>query len=42
MHPDSNQPAKLYKTARTHKFNSVHEINKEKLKFRPIIDQTGT
>ena len=42
MYPHSNQPAKLYGTAKTHKFNNIQEINKEKLKFRPIIDQTGT
>ena len=38
----NNQPAKLYGTAKTHIFNNIHEINKEKIKFRPIIDQTGT
>ena len=42
MYPHSNQPAKLYGTAKTHKFNNIQEINKEKLKFGPIIDQTGT
>ena len=42
MYPHSNQPAKLYRTAKTHKFNNIQEINKEKLKFHPIIDQTGT
>ena len=42
MYPQSNQPAKLYATAKTHKFNKIQEINSEKLKFRPIIDQTGT
>ena len=42
MYPHSNQPAKLYGTAKTHKFNNIQEINKENLKFRPIIDQTGT
>ena len=41
VYPHSNQPAKLYGTAKTHKFNSNQEINKEKLKFRPIIDRTG-
>ena len=39
MYPQSNQPGKLYGT---HKFNNIHEINKEKLKFRPVIDQTET
>ena len=42
MYPHSNQPAKLYGTAKTHKFNNIQEINQEKLKFCPIIDQTGT
>ena len=42
MYPHSNQPAKLYGTAKTHKLNNIQEINKENLKFRPIIDQTGT
>ena len=42
MNPYSNQPAEFYGTAKTHKFNNIQEINKEKLKFRPIIDQTGT
>ena len=42
MYPHSNQPAKLYGTAKTHKFNNIQEINKEKLKFGPIINQTGT
>ena len=42
MYPHSNQPAKLYGTAKTHKFNNIQKINKEKLNFCPIIDQTGT
>ena len=42
MYPRSNQPAKLYRTAKTHKFNNIQEINKENLKFRPIIDLTET
>ena len=42
LYPYSNHPAKLYGTARTHKFNNILEINKEKFKFRLIIDQTGT
>ena len=37
-----NFTAKLYGTAKTHKFNNIQEINKEKLKFLPIIDLTGT
>ena len=41
MYPHSNQLAKLYGIAKTHKFNNIQEINKEDLKFRPIIHQTG-
>ena len=37
----SKQPAN-YKEQPKHKFNNIHEINIEKLKFHPIIDQTGT
>jgi len=42
MIPSSNQPARLYATAKTHKFSNVNEISKDALTFRPIIDQTGT
>ena len=42
MIPESNQPAKLYATAKTHKFDNLKDINSNNLKFRPIIDQTGT
>ena len=42
MYPHSNQPAKLYGTAKTDKFKDIKEITKEKIKFRPIIDQTDT
>ena len=42
MRPKSSQPARLYTTAKTHKFNNLDEITVEKLKFRPIVDQTGT
>ena len=42
MYPHSNQPAKLYRTAKMQKFNNIQRINEEKLKFCPIIDQTGT
>ena len=40
MHPHCNQPAKLYGTAKTHKFKDIKEITKEQTQFRPIIDQT--
>ena len=36
MYPESNEPAKI------HKFDSTDNIELTKLKFRPIIDQTGT
>ena len=42
MRPKSNQPARLYATAKTHKFNDLDEITVIKLKFRPIVDPTGT
>ena len=42
MVPQSNQPARLYGTAKTHKFSSFDEITVESIKFRPIIAQTGT
>ena len=32
----------LYATTKTHKFNDLDEATVEKLKFRPIVDQTGT
>ena len=42
MKPDSNQPTRLYGTAKTHRFEFLEDITVAKLKFRPIIDQTGT
>ena len=42
MLPTSNQPARLYGIAKTHKFSLPDIITTEKLKFRPIIAQTGT
>ena len=41
MLPTSNQPARTYASAKSHKFSSVYSINISDLKFRPIIDQTG-
>ena len=35
-------PAKMYGTPKTHKFDSTDNIELTKLKFRPIIGQTGT
>ena len=42
MRPVSNQPARFFVTAKTHKFKSLEEINVDQLKLHPIIDQTGT
>ena len=42
MRPVANQPAKLFARAEYHKFNNIEDINVEELKFRPIIDPTGT
>ena len=42
MKPDSNQPTRLYGTAKTRKFEFLEDITVAKLKLRPIIDQTGT
>ena len=41
MLPISNQPARLYGTAKTHKFASSDIITTEKLKLLPTITQTG-
>ena len=40
--PDSNQPVRLYGTAKTHKFEFLEDITVGNLKFRPIIDQIRT
>ena len=40
--PISNQPARSFGTAKTHKFNKIEDINIQDLKLRPIIDQTGS
>ena len=42
MRPTTNQPGRLFATAKTHKFSSLEEIDLEQLKLRPIIDQTGS
>lgn len=39
---EAHQPARIYVSAKTHKFNSIDDITLDKLKFRPIIAQTGT
>ena len=42
LYPESNQPARIYASAKTHKFKAPKEIRLETLKFRPIIAQNGT
>ena len=42
MYSHSNQPAKLYGTANNDKFKDFKDTGKDPIKFRPIIDQTGT
>ena len=42
MKPDSNHSARLYGTAKIHKFEFLKDITVGNLKFRPIIDQIGT
>ena len=42
MYPESNERPKMYGTAKTHKFDKTDNMEITKLKFRPIIDQTGT
>ena len=42
MRPVSNQLARFFGTTKTHKFDTIEDINVKDLKLRPIIDQTGT
>ena len=42
MLPASHRPARMYGTAKTHKFKNYEEITVENLKLRPIMDQSGT
>ena len=42
MLPSSNQPAQLYRTAKTHKFDDINDITADSLKFRLTITQTGS
>ena len=42
MRPVSNQLARFFSTTKTHKFDTIEDINVKDLKLRPIIDQTGT
>ena len=40
--PTSNQPAFLYGTAKTHKFQNPEQITKDNLKLWPIVSTCGT
>ena len=42
MRPVSNQPARIFVTAKTHKFHDHSLINLDDLKFRPVTDQSNT
>ena len=42
MHPVSNQPVRIFATAKTHIFNTKEEINVDHRKLHPLIDETGT
>ena len=42
MRPTSNKSARLYATAKTHKFKNLDGILIDKLQLKPIIDQRGT
>ena len=42
MYFEKKEPAKISGTAKTHKFDSIGNIELTKLKFRPIIEQAGT
>ena len=42
MLPTSNQPARIYASAKTHKSSSADRVNINDLMFRPIIDQACT
>ena len=42
IRPKTNQSARLYATANTSNFNDIDKVIVEKLKFRPIVNQTDT
>ena len=42
MRPVYNQPVRFFATAKTHKFDTIEDINVKDLKLWPIIDQTGS
>ena len=41
MGPISNQPVKIYATAKTHEFDSLENITIQNLKFCPVISEIG-
>ena len=42
MRPTSSQLARLFATAKTHKFTDIKQMNINDVKLRPVINQTGT
>ena len=40
--PNSNQPAFLHGTAKTHKYSTPDDITADNIKLRPIVSATGT
>ena len=42
IEPTYNQPAFLYRTAKTHKFNYYSEINNDNLELHSIVSTQGT
>lgn len=42
MHPVGNRSTRLYRTAKTHKFEHPRDITKGNTKVRPITDEAGT
>ena len=42
MLPASHRPARMYGSAKTHKFDNYEDITVENLKLRPIVNQSGT
>ena len=42
MMPAAHRPARMFGTAKTHKFNNYDDIRIDNLKLRPIMDQSGT
>ena len=42
MRPASNPPARFYASAKTNKSDNINDVSLDQLKFRTIMDQTGT